>query len=528
MPVSGVAGQVVSGQGGGPRLDFLGLVTVGFNRSANTGPPAPVALDLARAGTRVLVATDTPFAARRPIDLPSDRLAAIIGAWREPALLESGPGFGEAGRWSILAAYPRRVLEATGDAWSLRNWGRLEASGEGPPWVPLADLLRRFRLADPTDSPDESLPPFQGGLIGFLGYDLAPQIERLPRKAPRDSRLPDLRFALYDTAVVVDHAAGTAELWAHDLLGEGPSAAEARCELWRRALERSGTPRRGRSRLGPVEAETTEADYLAAVRRALEYIAAGDVFQVNLSQRFSARGEVDALDLYLRLKRRAPAPFGCLLRWADLAVVGASPEWFYQTRGDRIVTRPIKGTRPRGATADEDARLAAELAASPKDRAELTMIVDLERNDLGRVCRYGSVRVVDPLTVETFAQVHHLVATVEGRLRPGVGPVDVVRAVFPGGSITGAPKVRAMQIIDELEPARRGLYTGAVGYFGRHGVSAFNIAIRTLLVEGGRVSYQVGGGIVADSDPAAEYTETLHKGRGLREVLGESEGVIGR
>ncbi|MBY0396444.1 MAG: anthranilate synthase component I family protein, partial [Thermoleophilia bacterium] len=215
-----------------------------------------------------------------------------------------------------------------------------------------------------------------------------------------------------------------------------------------------------------------------------------------------------------------PAPFAAYLAWEDRAVVSASPEWFYQTRGDRIVTRPIKGTRPRGATPDEDARLAAELAASPKDRAELTMIVDLERNDLGRVSRYGTVTVTEALTVESFAQVHHLVATVEGRLRPGVGPVDVVRAVFPGGSITGAPKIRAMEIIDELEPNRRGVYTGAIGYFGRGGISAFNIAIRTMVVEGGTARYQVGGGIVADSDPLAEYHETLHKGRGLREVLG--------
>ena len=184
-----------------------------------------------------------------------------------------------------------------------------------------------------------------------------------------------------------------------------------------------------------------------------------------------------------------------------------------------MVTRPIKGTRPRGSDAEEDRRLAAELAASPKDRAELTMIVDLERNDLGRVCRYGTVRVIDPLAVESFAQVHHLVATVEGRLRAGLGPVDVIRAVFPGGSITGAPKIRAMEIIDELEPTRRSLYTGAIGYLSRGGTSGFNIAIRTMTVEGDRVSYQVGGGIVADSDPQAEYEETLHKGRGLRAVL---------
>ena len=356
-------------------------------------------------------------------------------------------------------------------------------------------------------------------MIGCFGYDLAPRLERLPRKAPRDSRLPDIRFALYDTAAIVDHAACTVELWAHDLLGEGPGATEARGRAWREALTRTAPEPPKSSAFPALESNVRRADYLAAVRRALDYIAAGDVFQVNLSQRFATRGRPEPLDLYLRLKARSPSPFSCLLAWDDLAVVGASPEWFYQTRGDRLVTRPIKGTRPRGRSPAEDARLASELHASPKDRAELTMIVDLERNDLGRVCRYGSVRVLDPLTVESFAQVHHLVATVEGRLRPEVGPIDVVRALFPGGSITGAPKVRAMQIIDELEPSRRSLYTGAIGYFSRGGTSGFNIAIRTMLVEGDRVSFQVGGGIVADSVPEAEFEETLHKGRGLRDVL---------
>jgi para-aminobenzoate synthetase component 1 len=207
------------------------------------------------------------------------------------------------------------------------------------------------------------------------------------------------------------------------------------------------------------------------------------------------------------------------LSWGDLAIASASPECFYQTRGDLIVTRPIKGTRPRGQTAGEDARRAEELLRSPKDRAELTMIVDLERNDLGRVCRYGSVVVRDSLAIESFAQVHHLVATNEGRLRPGVGPMGILRAVFPGGSITGAPKIRAMQIIDELEPNRRSLYTGAIGYLSRGGSSAFSIAIRTILIEGDRASYQVGGGIVADSDPEAEYEETLAKGRGMELAL---------
>ncbi|MGE3821401.1 MAG: aminodeoxychorismate synthase component I [Isosphaeraceae bacterium] len=460
-------------------------------------------------------------ALRQPLDLAPDRLSLLIGSWPCPALLESGPGFGPAGRWSILAARPRRVIEAIGDHATVRDAEGGSVLTTGPVWPTLAAELDRFGLTGRAE-PDEDRPPFQGGLIGYLGYDLAPLIERLPRKAPRDSRLPDLRLALYDTAVIVDHQSGAVDLWAFDLLGEGDLATRRRAREWRSALAsppRSPAP----SSLGPTRSAFTPEGYTAAVRRSLQYIEAGDVFQVNISQRFDSFGRPVPLDLYHRLRRRSPAPFSAFLAWDDLAVVSASPEWFYQTRGERIVTRPIKGTRPRGATSEEDARLVRELAASPKDRSELTMIVDLERNDLGRVCRYGTVKVVEALAVESFAQVHHLVATVEGALWPAVGPVDVVRAVFPGGSITGAPKIRAMEIIDELEPTRRGLYTGAIGYFSQGGASAFNIAIRTMLVEGDRVSFQVGGGIVADSDPLSEYHETLHKGRGLREVIERSE-----
>jgi para-aminobenzoate synthetase component 1 len=449
------------------------------------------------------------------IDLSAEHLARVIGGMPESAILEGGAGFGEAGGFSIYTANPRLIFEADESRWRIVGKGRASRSGEGDPLVPLAALLDEFHLARAGDGPAADCP-FQGGLIGYLGYDLAPWIERLPRKTAPDSRLSALRFGLYDWAVTLDHFTGRAELSVHDLLGD--NSLGDRLRRLRKALL---VPPRGpnASRLTtPLQSNFSRASYLAAVRRALEYIAAGDIFQVNLSQRFSAEGAFDPRDLFERLRRRSPAPFSALLTWGDCALVSASPEWFYQTRGDRIVTRPIKGTRPRGTTEHEDARLAAELLASGKDRAELIMIVDLERNDLGRVCEFGSVRVIDALAIESFAQVHHLVATVEGRLRPEQGPVDVIRAVFPGGSITGAPKIRAMQIIDELEPTRRGPYTGAIGYFSRGGSSAFNIAIRTMIVEGNRLSFQVGGGIVADSDPEAEFEETLHKGRALREV----------
>ncbi|MHC5538518.1 aminodeoxychorismate synthase component I [Singulisphaera rosea] len=464
------------------------------------------------------IASRSPIHAKLP-RLSADVLTRTIGNWPRPALLESGLGFGRSGRWSFYAARPRLVFEATGDRWTIRQDLQTEL-GSGDVLNVLGRLLDRFGLSEPSDFDESEHPPFTGGLIGFYGYDLAPSLERLSRRIARDSRLPDIAFSLYDTVVTLDHASGQADLWSHDFLGEGEGALQGRLDDWRQALEGIEIPKEPpRSELGDIESNFTREEYLDAVRRILEYIAAGDIFQANLSQRFTVRGNPEPLDLYLGLKAQSPAPFAAYLQWDDLAVVSASPEWFFETRGDRLVTRPIKGTRPRGHSPDDDARLATELATSVKDRAELTMIVDLERNDLGRTCRFGTVRVLDPLTVESFAQVHHLVATVEGQLRAGAGPIEVIRAMFPGGSITGAPKIRAMEIIDELEPTRRSLYTGAIGYYGRGGTSAFNIAIRTMLVEGDRVSYQVGGGIVADSDPEAEYLETLAKGRGLREVL---------
>jgi para-aminobenzoate synthetase component 1 len=453
-----------------------------------------------------------------PIHLPPERLSAIVGGLREPAILEGGQGFGIAGRWSFYTAEPAWVFEADEQGWRRFQAGRTIETGLGDPLPRLSALIDQLGLARDTDAPEPGEPPFRGGLIGYLGYDLAPRLERLPRRALPDSRFPILRFGLYDSVLAHDHRSNSTRL---SIFGrEGGEDPDAILDRWRFHLARHHPGKSLLARVNtPVTSNFTRSDYLDAVRRALEYIRAGDIFQVNLSQRFEARGLFDPLDLYRRLRTVSPAPYAAYLAWDDLAIVSASPELFYQTEGDRITTRPIKGTRPRGTSPEDDRRLAAELQASPKDRAELTMIVDLERNDLGRVCRYGSVRVVDPLTVESYAQVHHLVATVGGRLRPGCGPVDVVRAVFPGGSITGAPKIRAMEIIDELEPTRRSVYTGAIGYYSRGGISTFNIAIRTMLVERDRVSYQVGGGIVADSEPEAEYEETLHKGRGLRAVL---------
>jgi para-aminobenzoate synthetase component 1 len=466
-----------------------------------------------------------PLAVHQRLNMPADRLVRAIGAMREPALLEGGAGLGPAGRWTILTARPTLIFEADADTWLERREGREPRRGTTDPLAELDRLLHEFYLADPREEIAPDTPPFQGGMIGFINYDLAPRLERLPRRAAPDSEMPILRFGLYDWAITIDHRIGETSLSAFNLADEGEPALRAKLNLLKTELA-SAVVIRPHSKLStPLGSNFSRGEYLEAVERVLEYIRAGDVFQINLSQRFSAHGRIDPLDLYLRLRHASPAPFAAFLQWQDQAVVSASPELFYETRGSRIVTRPIKGTRPRGRSPKEDARLAAELLGSTKDRAELTMIVDLERNDLGRVCRYGSVVVSEPLRIESFAQVHHLVATVEGELRPGAGAIDIVKAVFPGGSITGAPKIRAMEIIDELEPTRRSVYTGSIGYFSRFGTSAFNITIRTMLVEGSRVSYQVGGGIVADSDPEVEFEETLHKGRALRAVLEGEEAA---
>ncbi len=261
-------------------------------------------------------------------------------------------------------------------------------------------------------------------------------------------------------------------------------------------------------------------DYIAAVARAKEYIAAGDIFQVNLSQRFSAELLCHPWQLYRRAREINPAPFAAYLGFDDGVVASHSPERFLQVEDDTITTRPIKGTRPRGMTPEEDARLAEELLNSEKDRAELVMIVDLERNDLGRVCSYGSVKVPELLTLESYATVHHLVSTVVGKLHDERSVAELLKATFPGGSITGAPKVRSMEIIDELEPTQRAVYTGSVGWIGFDGDMDLNIVIRTFLINEKGVHWQVGGGIVADSDPVAEYEETLAKGIALKNALG--------
>ena len=451
--------------------------------------------------------------------------------------------------YSFLTADPACVIRSKGEVTEV--WRR-----PGGEWTSVAgdalSVARAFLPAEPIN-PIQGVPPFQGGIAGYIGYDWGAVLERLPRPRFDDLRIPDVVLCLYDWVIAWDHRSKLAWLVSTGLPEVGQSRerhARARMDLVRTRLQRQQARRTSEQFLSgsgptliqhssqpPTHAPTyatsgiesadqlglrstfTRQGYLDAVARVREYILAGDIFQANLSQRFQGQWGSPPYDLYRRLRRRNPAPFAAYLGFNDVAVLSASPERFLRLDGQQIETRPIKGTRPRGLGPMHDAALGRALAESRKDRAENVMIVDLLRNDLSRVCRPGTVRVPELFALEHHPTVHHLVSTVVGEIEPGAGAVELIRAAFPGGSITGAPKVRAMEIIAELEPTQRGVYCGSIGYLSVTGAMDTSIVIRTYVLLNGRVYFQAGGGIVADSDPELEYRETLDKARGLIETL---------
>jgi para-aminobenzoate synthetase component 1 len=433
------------------------------------------------------------------------------------AVLLDGATPDDAGRHSFIAVEPFQVLESRD--------GRTTVDGRpraGDPFQVLRAELARFpSRAEP------GLPPFQGGAVGMLGYELGGHLERLPPPRARDMDLPDMAMLFCDVVVAIDHRERRAFIASS---GHPETGARARAERARARLEAvaarlggaAALPKPPSPEAPPEIAATVErAAYEAAVRRAVGHILAGDVFQVNLAQRFTAGlpAGMTPFDLFRRLRALNPAPFAAHLALGDAAVVSSSPERFLRLDEGWVETRPIKGTRPRGATPERDEELAVELLASEKDRAENVMIVDLLRNDLSRVCMDGSVAVPRLCALERFATVMHLVSRVTGRLRAGAGAVDLLTACFPGGSITGAPKIRAMEIIAALEPVRRGPYCGAIAYLGFDGAMDSSIVIRSYAVHGRRVSFHAGAGIVADSRPEDEYEETLAKARALVAAL---------
>ncbi len=442
--------------------------------------------------------------------------------------LDSGMDPVRLGRYSFMGCSPFLVLRSRGKEIVLSGESG-EQLRQGNPFDVLHELLAIYSLDNPSSL------PFIGGAVGYFSYDLCHFIERLPKKAIDDLQLPECYLAFYDTILAFDHLENRAYLISTGFpeLEEEKrkKRAEARLrEIKSRLLAQSEKPLAPASSALKEENVTLTSNfsreaYLKAVAQAREYICAGDIFQVNISQRFEADLSVPPYELYQRLRTINPAPFANYLSFDGVTVVSASPERFLKVRGDWVETRPIKGTRPRGRTPEEDERLAQELLASAKDRAENVMIVDLERNDLGRVCRYGTVKVTELAVLETFPTIFHLTSTVVGRLCEGKNRIDLLKASFPGGSITGAPKVRAMEIIDELEPTRRSVYTGSIGYLSFGGDMDLNIVIRTILIKNGKAYFQVGGGIVYDSEPEAEYDETLHKAKALIQALKLSSHV---
>jgi para-aminobenzoate synthetase component I len=470
-----------------------------------------------------------------------------------PLLLDSTADHERTGRYSFLTADPYGVIRSRGSTTE-----RLVR--EQPRWTPVAgDATSAVQaaLAPLAADPVAGLPPFQGGAAGYIGYEWGATLERLPQARHDDLGLPDVILGLYDWVLAWDHCEQAAWIISTGIPGDREDherSARERLDAVRKRLDSTGGP--GASERGPGGAASradrvavggamggapsypvldvddadaiglrstfTHRGYLSAVARVREYIIAGDIFQANLSQRLQAPLVEPPLAFYRRLRRTNPAAFGAFFDVGDFSVLSVSPERFLRLSGGRVETRPIKGTRPRGLGPMHDALLGRVLAESDKDRAENVMIVDLLRNDLSRVCRAGTVRVPELFALEQHPTVHHLVSTVVGELEAGRDAMDLLRATFPGGSITGAPKVRAMEIIAELEPTRRGVYCGALGYLSRTGAMDTSIAIRTAVVRGSEVYFQAGGGIVADSEPEAEYRETLDKAMGIVRALADS------
>jgi anthranilate synthase component 1 len=432
-------------------------------------------------------------------------------------------------RYSFLGTDPLMIFTAKGRRIEIRHaGGRVERLPDGNPLEALRRLLRRFQ---PVSVP--GLPRFQGGAVGYMAYDMVRHMERLPARARDDLRLPDAVFMLTDTLLVFDNlrhrllviASAHVDDRSHAALDQAYDRAAVRIGM---ILAKLGRPTRPPAPLalappGPLlalgeEGFTSTMDeeaYTRAVRRAKEYIAAGDAYQIVVSRRLDCPLPADPFTIYRALRTINPSPYLFFLRLGRTTIVGSSPEVLVRLEGDRVEVRPIAGTSPRGATEAQDRANEEALRADPKERAEHVMLVDLGRNDVGRVSVLGSVKVTDFMVVERYSHVMHLVSHVTGQLRPGADALEVLQACFPAGTLTGAPKIRAMEIIDELEPTRRGPYGGAVGYVSYSGNLDSCITIRTIVCHGGRASVQVGAGIVADSDPKTEWLETCSKARGL-------------
>jgi len=476
-------------------------------------------LDLAERGNlipvyrEILADMETPVSAFKKID-----------DGKTSFLLESIEGGEKWARYSFLGSGPAKVFRCRDRHYEILSGDTVIEQGESKD--PL-DVMRRF-MAPYHPVEVEGLPRFFGGFVGYLGYDMIRFIEDIPNLKPRTIGAFDACFLLTEKLLIFDNMRQkikvvcnihlTADCDPRRAYQDAVAAIDDLIDQLRQPL-----PARQKSadanQSGDFSANFTSEEFKAAVETCKEYVRAGDVIQIVLSQRFSANLVAEPFDIYRALRTINPSPYMFFLRFEDTLVIGASPEVLVRKEGDMVEVRPIAGTKPRGATQAIDQALEKELLNDPKERAEHIMLVDLGRNDLGRVCRTGSVNVSELMVIERYSHVMHIVSNVQGTLQPGLDAFDVFRATFPAGTLSGAPKIRAMEIIEELEPSRREVYGGAVGYFSFSGNMDMAIAIRTLVVQGNRVHLQAGAGIVADSDPEAEYQETLNKARGVRKAV---------
>jgi anthranilate synthase component 1 len=484
------------------------------------------------AGGATLIPVVREFAA--DLETPVSVYLKLLESGGASFLLESVEGGEQVGRYSFVGVSPRETITLRGRS-VIRAGAAGQTTTELPPGQDILHVLQaELARSVPADLP--GLPRFSGGAVGYLGYDVVRFFERLPATAAPGLDMPDAVFLVADTLVVFDHARHRLLLLANAQVepgGDVEAAYVGAIERIQRLSERLLRPlpavpsRRWGAAHGnghDIESNMPRERYEAIVRQAKEHIAAGDIFQVVLSQRFSRRTSAHPFAVYRALRMLNPSPYMFYFDFGDdLQVIGASPEMHVRLEDGVASVRPIAGTRRRGANPAEDAALEKELLADPKERAEHVMLIDLGRNDIGRVSDYGSVEVSDLMVIERYSHVMHIVSHVEGRLRPGLDAFDVMRATFPAGTVSGAPKVRAMEIIEELEGGRRGLYAGAVGYFSYDGSMDTCIAIRTMVMQGDHITIQAGAGIVADSDPAGEYQECVNKASALLVAVARAE-----
>ncbi|MFL8672627.1 aminodeoxychorismate synthase component I [Clostridioides difficile] len=435
--------------------------------------------------------------------LNSFEIFTIFRNEHDSFILDSAMDKEKLGRYSFISSKPFKVL-------------KYKDTDENPLEF-LKEELNKYRVKNDTNL------PFIGGAVGYLSYDLGNYMEELPRSAVDDIGMPDMYFGLYNHVIVVDHLMEKTYIATPniDMKLEEKIVDDIEQKILKEEEKGIDNICYQEKEVKPIRLKSnfTKKEFKNAVQNVREYIRQGDIYQANLTQRFSGETELTSFELYRDLRRFSPAPFGAFLNFDDVHILSNSPERFIRCIDKKIETRPIKGTRPRGKDREEDLKLQQELKNSEKDRAELLMIVDLERNDIGRISKTGSVKVPELFVIEPYANVNHLVSTVVGELKDDKDATDIIKATFPGGSITGAPKIRAMEIIDELEPTQRSVYTGSIGYIGFNGDMDFNIAIRTIIKDDRKVYFQVGGGMTWDSDPDEEYQETMDKAKSIMKAL---------